>query len=796
MPLVSRSVPNLIGGVSQQPQALRLSNQGEEQINADSSILSGLKRRPSAKHLWKHPQSSELNVDKLFTHAINRDNEEKYHLAIDKTGAISVVNLLTGSACSVSKPDDMTYFDSTNPEADYTAITVADHTFLVNKKKLVAMSNETTPARANSALIVWQSCYSESFYDVSINGEAIQQIKTGGDPDSTRLTVWLDQMYYRLVAKFGTTDWVFVKDSHCIFVKRVDGADFTIHVKDTRANTTIYVLKDSIEEYSKLPKRAPNGLIVKVRNTNATEWDDYYIQFEAKNSSTAVGAFDEGLWREIPEPGIKYRLNEKTLPYKLVRTGPDAFTLSPIEWGERIAGSEDTAPEPTFVGRAIQDVFFYRNRLCFLSDENCICSRAGEYYDFFVSTVTAMIDSDPVDIPSTSNQVSLLKHGVPFAETVVLFSPYAQFYLSGGETLFSQSTATIKPLSNFPYYDAVRPVASGNNLYFPFLRGDHIGISEFFVDEENGNADTVDITAHVSRYVPSGVKKLVNSPNEGALVCLCSDTPDTLYVYRYYWAGNEKVQSAWFKWTYTDAHILDIFFIDSELFMVVKYTDGIYFLSSRVDSAYKDDGCPFEFSMDRKVTDLECSVSYNFNTNRTTWTLPYPLTANQEPVVAIRYGERATNPGFEITAVKDLPNTVVAVGNYSTVPVFVGVRHSMYYKFSPQYMKESKNSGGEVTITDGRLQMRRWLLVYGESGHFEVHVTPLNREKHVYTFANGVIGSYPTGTFELQSGSFAFPVLSKNDSVTVELVSDSHLPCSFTSLEWEGEFFIRSKRVS
>ena len=793
--LVSRTVPNLIGGLSQQPPTIRLPNQCEEQVNADSSVVTGLKRRPSSRYLFHHPAASTLNTEHLFTHTINRDNEEKYHLAIDKTGAFSVVNLTTGANCSVTLPADRTYFDAVKPDEAYTAITVADHTFIVNRNKTVAMKPATTPTTTNVAVIVWQACYSETLYDLSINGTGITQINTGGEGDSTRITKWLGEMYTRMVATYGTTDWVFVKDTYCILVKRADGADFTIKASDSRANTTIYVLKGDIEEYSKLPKRAPNGIMVKVRNTNVTEWDDYYIKFIAKNESTPVGDFDEGHWQEIPEPGIKYQMDEKTLPYKLVRTGNNAFTVSAIEWGERVAGSENTAPEPTFIGRTIQDVFFYRNRLSFLSDENVICSRVGEFYDFFVSTVTAMIDSDPVDVPSTTNKVSLLKHSVPYSETVVLFSPYIQFYLSGGETNFSQSTATIKPLSDFPYYPAVRPITAGNNIYFPFLRGDYIGVSEFYIDQDAGKADTVDITSHVSKLIPKGLKKMVVAPNEGILCCLSNETPDTVYVYRYYWAGNEKAQSAWFKWTYTGAQILDIFFIDSSLYMLVKYGNNIEFAASRVDSSFKDDECPFEFCMDRKVSDTQCSVSYNYNTCTTTWTLPYALAEGQEPIVAIRYGERATLPGFEVTAVKDLPTTVVAAGNYSQIPVFLGIRNSMLYRFSPQFLKETKEGSGEVTITDGRLQMRRWLLVYGDTGEFTVRVTPTLRPTSEYTFANGVVGSYATGSFELRSGSFHIPIQSKNDAVTVEIVSDSHLPCAFTSIEWEAEFFMRSKRL-
>ena len=45
MALVSKSIPNLINGVSQQPPALRLPTQGEAQENGLSDVVDGLKKR-------------------------------------------------------------------------------------------------------------------------------------------------------------------------------------------------------------------------------------------------------------------------------------------------------------------------------------------------------------------------------------------------------------------------------------------------------------------------------------------------------------------------------------------------------------------------------------------------------------------------------------------------------------------------------------------------------------------------------------------------------------------------------
>ena len=53
MSLISRSIPNLIGGVSQQPEVLRLENQATTQENGFSGVVEGLKKRPPTNYIAK-----------------------------------------------------------------------------------------------------------------------------------------------------------------------------------------------------------------------------------------------------------------------------------------------------------------------------------------------------------------------------------------------------------------------------------------------------------------------------------------------------------------------------------------------------------------------------------------------------------------------------------------------------------------------------------------------------------------------------------------------------------------------
>ena len=53
MPLINHSIPNLINGVSQQSESLRLGSQAESQTNGIASVVEGLKKRTPTEFIKK-----------------------------------------------------------------------------------------------------------------------------------------------------------------------------------------------------------------------------------------------------------------------------------------------------------------------------------------------------------------------------------------------------------------------------------------------------------------------------------------------------------------------------------------------------------------------------------------------------------------------------------------------------------------------------------------------------------------------------------------------------------------------
>ena len=190
MPLINTSVPNLIQGVSQQPDATRFAGQCEEQVNALSSVAEGLKKRPNTRHIAKLMDTALAAGS--FVHFIDRDDDEKFVIIHDGT-LIRIFNIVTGNLAKINgnwaHVVDDTYLDVSNPTKELKALTVADNTFLLNTTVVTKESTATTPDVEGRALVFvkqgdYQKTYSVDFGATAASATIQYQLRAdNGDED-------------------------------------------------------------------------------------------------------------------------------------------------------------------------------------------------------------------------------------------------------------------------------------------------------------------------------------------------------------------------------------------------------------------------------------------------------------------------------------------------------------------------------------------------------------------------------------------------------------------------------------
>ena len=667
---------------------------------------------------------------------------------------------------------------------------------------------------------------------------------------------------------------------------------FTVECTDGKGDTFMTPINgsDEVPNFGRLPgSKVPNDFIAKISGDKNSGQDDYYVKWTGS-------AYKETFRPKYPLDANKdsrKKLDNTTLPVQLFKAFDNSanqniyFVLQAIDYGERTAGDDTTNPFPSFANYdetdnpnglfTINDIFFHRNRLGFISDENVILSETADYFNYFATTVLSILDTAPVDVAVSNNQVAILKSAIPFQESLVLFSDLQQFKLTSDEFL-TPTSANVDVATNFEVSTDTKPVAAGKTIFFPFQRGAFSGIREYFIDIASQTNDANEITSHVPDYIEGTVKKLAVSSNEEVLCCIGDTDRKELVVYKYYYTDQEKLQSSWSKWKF-DAEIIDMEFIGSVGFMLFRRGTKIYLekMNLSVDNATS--------IMDDKVgVRLDRRVKLEWGGSGPTPTVPYSADVQHDKVGttvrakgvngASQFGKKITIDGVSVaprvgqtfTSAHDANNTytVVDVGELSgdtieieitpsvapelsidqggpipdntiltfeersvvyvvetgevisasqvagvlqngttysksrdnsTPIVFAGIPYDFKYQFSEQFVKAGDNS-----INSGRLQMRNFEISYDRTGFFEVEVSPKpfdNRLRKIFkrTFTGRRIGSLFLGKQELDTGVFRVPVYVNSKDVKIMVMSDSWLPLSLQSADYEAFQVLRNQRI-
>ena len=483
------------------------------------------------------------------------------------------------------------------------------------------------------------------------------------------------------------------------------------------------------------------------------------------------------------------------------------------KWGERTVGDLDSAPNPSFIDGKINNVFFFRNRLGFLTDDNVVLTRVSEFFNFFPETVLSVIDSDPIDVGASHTKVAILKHAVTMGEQLVLFSDQTQFVLTSSSDALTPKTANVVVATEFESSDQAQPVGSGSSIYYLTKKGSFAGVREYITQENIAIKDASNITVHVPRLIPSNIFKLAVSTNEDVLVLLGTDNPNKLYINRWlYGDGFKKVLNSWSTFTFNSAKsIKNIDFVGTDLFMVVEEANGTTLEKIPFEAEFREPNSEFEFHLDHKVTEATTgvSISYNSGTDVTTFTLPYRLNASMS--VVGRYladGETSTfvdtqgntktlKPGQVVQTTNTTngsTSTITANGDFRNSKVIIGEPYLMHYRFSQQRLTEGSNAGEMIS---GRLQLHHFYIKFEDTGFFRVEVTPENRDTSTHKFTGRFLGSSSAaiGQINLETGTFRVPIMSRADRVDIDVKNDTFLPTQLSSAEYEAMFHMRSRRV-
>lgn len=547
--------------------------------------------------------------------------------------------------------------------------------------------------------------------------------------------------------------------------------DFNIIATDDDGGVNLKAFNNNAKSFTDLPNQCQHGFRIGVVGDNQKKEDDFHVVFE--------GAAGSGYWKETVANNLLNYYDLTTMPHTLRQLEDGSFTFSQASdndgntWQERKAGDNNTNPAPSFVGQKIQDIFFHRNRLGVLAGENVVFSEAGGYLNFWRTTVRTLLDSDPIDVSVSQNEVAELKAAVPIQDNLLLFSELNQFTLSATQ-LLTPAEVTIDQSTKYECDLTATPVGAGTSVFFATQSGEFSGVREFFTKTDTEIKDAPEVTSHIPKYIKGNITSLQASSNEDMLILLTDNgvPEDELkkqcYVYKWYNSAEERLQSSWSKWVFSK-NIASVSFNNAKIFFT--FEDGSYEV---MDLAEVNDN----ILLDHKITNKFPAI--------------IPIDYLTDTMICVT--EEGLNLGHYDTDDISLETNPVLKYLVTGKTITFGEPYTFKYQLSEQVFKPNQQGATDLA----RLQLRKINFNFSNTGQFKVDVESVGRNKSTSEFTGRILGQSNNLLDQssiVPDGNFEVGVQSQAKTTKITIINDSYLPSVFQSAEWEGFVTLRNQRL-
>ena len=536
MAAVTQRIINYLGGVSKQSDDRKLPGQVRECYNAYPDPTFGLTKRPGFEHILNLGTGTTYDDGKWFY--INRDDDEEY-IGVIKGTSINIWNAVSGNTCTVTYPDGTGYLTGTKD--DYKVITVQDTSIVINASKEVApLAAPTSYNQHRAASVVLKQYGDAETYtiEVTIGGTTTTATYTTSSSDDVNSV--LSDLESDLSSVSGLT---ITRLSNSL--ELTSTADMDVTAEGGISNLYLVAIEEVVDDVSDLPPKSVHGRLLKIVNTGADD-DDYWVKFVAHDEVSG-----EGYWEETVDPTVSTGLDATTMPHELVNTAVDTFEFREINYEPRAVGDNTTNPHPSFIDEDVPTTitagFFHNNRLAFLSKDNVIMSRAGDFYNFYSKTAQTSLDNDPVDISCSSTRPTALHAAVPTAQGVVLFSADQQFIMFSDSGVLTPSLTTIRTISNYEVDKNIDPVDVGTNLNFISKTPGYSRVFGMITRGQQENPQVLDISRVVKEWISPDIDSMISSP-QNSLIAMSGQDINEVFLFRYYNDGEKNLMESWVSW--------------------------------------------------------------------------------------------------------------------------------------------------------------------------------------------------------------------------------------------------------
>ena len=621
---------------------------------------------------------------------------------------------------------------------------------------------------------------------------------------------------------------------------------------------------NQVTDVTQLPTQCKAGYVCKVANSDA-EADDYYVQFYGTGGKPTpdgditpkgglpnrdqenyvrrnYGSDGPGAWYECVKPGLANILNSSSMPHQIRKIGGKSnteFLVQPINWADREVGDDFTNPIPRFVGTArptmdsngnlsieeddvdlryINNMIFYRSRLCFLCNEAIVMTQPisnirNEQFNFWKKTATTLVDTDPIDLVVTSKNPAILYNSIITNSGLLLFSPNYQFLLSTNQDVLSPKTAEINEISSYRYNERTKPISMGTTVAFLSNAGVHSRLFEMTNIGRDQQAEVLEQSKIIADLIPNELNLLTHS-KENQVVIAGSYLDNELFVYRYFNDGVQRKQAAWVRWELTGRLVYQSI-IDDVLFLAVEnnfdqedvpwsvVTLQRIDLRESIWSAIVEDYSfinqdnqegRYTVHMDNYLVVWPTQLQYYEHLDETYFRLPIGYFSDKRlAVYTLKYGKFQGRAAYPTIEIDNLGTWAVLKGDWSDTRMMLGYEFEYKVELPVIYPQKQEGDTTKSDIT-GSLILHRLNLSFGDHGVYETKLKRSGQDDYIQTYEARHEDGYLADDVAFDSsGIQVVPVYTRNTNFGpapngIFITSSHPAPCTLVSMTWEGDY--------
>lgn len=803
MSSVSQRIPNLLGGVSQQPDSLKLPGQVKVARNCVPDPTYGMQKRPGLKLV--SALTNATNDGRWFS--IFRDQTERYVGQFTAAGVLRIWDATTGAVKTVNAISaTASNYIANVSAADFEMLQINDYNFVLNRSKTVGTLANVSAPKPPTAVVTVNLLGYDSKYQLKIDGfNASHTTAATGTLDVSAVVA---DLATKIAALDGGGKYTAVIAGTTIIVQRVNGADFRIESIGGTNVQALLVYKDSVPNVSRLPSQCQNGVVLKVSNLEEGEGDDYYVEFKVSQGGSTVGS---GVWEETIKPNVQQYIDPDTMPHVIIRESNGTFTFRSLNeaqkagedlyWVERKIGDDETNPFPSLVGKKVTGMSFFRNRLVLMSGSNVICSQPGNFFNLFRVSALATTDADGIDLSSGTTRPVDLRYALGDQLGLVLFSATTQFMLTSEGDSFGPVSASLKRFSNFDMSPEVSPVETGLSYVFVDKNQSSSKVTEMVATSADNRPSIADLSRTAPNFVPAALESVTSSVSASQITFLGSADKKSLKVFRYFNNSGERILASWVEWTLPGNCIHQS--IDQDLlFLVTNQANGICLstvslLNDVEGTALNESGIPFEYRLDLFTDNPTLSYdSVNDETKVYFKAGTYDSTLERVVVVDDSTVDRGSIYISPATA-SDGGGQYVKIPGDRTGAANVVLGYSYEYRLDLPVFYRKVSTGSNQVQSDviNIPRVTRMVIQSSDSGPYEASVAVLGRTSKTYSFQQTVSNVYAANEAPIPAIiDNSIPIYGKGTDSKVSIYSKTPFPLSLVAATWYGVYSDRGIR--